>query len=174
MAKKQAKRDAAKAAEPPLAEYIKNRGVIWTKLKTQFDAEIAAKPRDTINVTLPDGVTVEGTTWQTTPFDVAKGIPGLASHVLVAKVNNVLWDIERPLESDCEIELLKFEEPEAKAVLWKSASYVVGEVLERLYGEAEKGLLCNTATDDNGFHVDYLLPETEVQCSFLLQMNRFF
>lgn len=40
----------------------------------------------------------------------------LASNVVIAKVNGELWDLDRPLEEDCTLELLSFDNEEAKAV----------------------------------------------------------
>lgn len=40
----------------------------------------------------------------------------LASNAVIAKVNGELWDLDRPLEGDCTLELLTFDNEEAKAV----------------------------------------------------------
>lgn len=168
-AKKQAKRDAAKAAEPPLAEYIKNRTVLFNTLKQKFEDEFTARPPQSIKVTLPDGKVIDGEAWESTPFEIAKGISvGLASDSLVAKVNNELWDLERPLETDCQIQLLKFDEPEAKAVFWRSSAYVLAETLERLYGEADNGLVCKISAAQEGFYADIHFPEATVTVLCLL------
>lgn len=37
---------------------------------------------------------------------------GLADNCVVAKVNGDVWDLDRPLESDCELCLLKFDDPD--------------------------------------------------------------
>lgn len=42
---------------------------------------------------------------------------------LVSKVNGVLWDLLRPLEADCELELLGFDTKEGKQVLF---FYILG------------------------------------------------
>lgn len=42
--------------------------------------------------------------------------PVLASNAVIAKVNGELWDLDRPLEGDCTLELLTFDNEEAKAV----------------------------------------------------------
>lgn len=48
----------------------------------------AAKPKDPITITLPDGSMKEGTAWVTTPYDIAAGIAqGLADSAVVAKVS---------------------------------------------------------------------------------------
>jgi len=37
---------------------------------------------------------------------------GLADNSVVAKINGVLWDLDRPLEEDCTVELLNFDNEE--------------------------------------------------------------
>lgn len=41
---------------------------------------------------------------------------GLADNTVIAKVNNDVWDLDRPLEGDCRLQLLKFDDEEAQAV----------------------------------------------------------
>jgi hypothetical protein len=47
---------------------------LWDKFKLQYEAELAAKIPFPIKITLPDGKIVEGQSWRTTPYEVAKGI----------------------------------------------------------------------------------------------------
>lgn len=47
---------------------------------------------------------------------------GLADNTVIAKVNKAVWDLDRPLEEDCTLELLKFEDEEAQAVSFYSDS----------------------------------------------------
>ena len=42
-------------------------------------------------------------------FDFSQG---LADNTVIAKVNGVLWDLDRPLEGDAELKLLKFDDDE--------------------------------------------------------------
>jgi len=37
---------------------------------------------------------------------------GLADNCVIAKVNNEVWDLDRPLEGDCKLHLLKFDDPD--------------------------------------------------------------
>ena len=68
-------------------------------------------------MTLPDGKVVEATSWETSPYEVARAIStGLADNTIIAKVDGVLWDLDRPLEKDCTLHLLKFDDVEAKKV----------------------------------------------------------
>ncbi|CAG9833707.1 unnamed protein product [Diabrotica balteata] len=138
----------------PRPEYIDNRLAIWDKLKAQYEAELAKKTEEPIKVTLPDGKIIEGVSWKTTPYDIAKGISqGLADNTVIAKVNDVLWDLDRPLEVDCTLQLLKFDDEEAQAVFWHSSAHVLGEALERIYG----GCLCYGPPIDSGYYYDMFL-----------------
>merc|ERR1712106_1172335 len=101
--------------------------------------------------TLPDGKTVPGQSWRTTPYDIAAGISkGLADSCVVAKVNGEVWDLDRPLEGDVKLELIKFDDEEGQAVFWHSSAHVLGEAMERVYG----GHLCYGPPIEEGFYYD--------------------
>uniref|UniRef100_A0A671XAZ5 threonine--tRNA ligase n=1 Tax=Sparus aurata TaxID=8175 RepID=A0A671XAZ5_SPAAU len=105
----------------PPPQYIDERLTLYAKLKAEHEAlmaERAAKDSRPIKVTLPDGKVVEAESWKTTPYQVACGIrsvQGLADNTVIAKVNNGVWDLDRPLEDDCSLQLLKFDDEEAQA-----------------------------------------------------------
>jgi hypothetical protein len=84
---------------------------------------------DPIKITLPDGTVKEGKKWQTTPFDIAREISkNLANNALIAKVNDVLWDMNRPLEEDAKLEIYKFEDDEGRDTFWHSSAHILGQV----------------------------------------------
>jgi threonyl-tRNA synthetase len=64
-----------------------------------------------------------------------------------------LWDITRPLEGDCAMELKKFEDKEGKMVFWHSSAHVLGECLECSYGAK----LCIGPPTEDGFYYDAYL-----------------
>ncbi|CAL4066455.1 unnamed protein product, partial [Meganyctiphanes norvegica] len=120
---KQKKKDANKSGGAgakemnPWPEFIQERLNLWDKLKKEADEALAAKVPTPIKVTLPDGAVKEGESWRTTPFMIAQGISqGLAESTIVAKVNGDVWDLDRPLEDDCSLQLLKFTDDDAKTV----------------------------------------------------------
>lgn len=41
---------------------------------------------------------------------------GLADNCVIARVDDELWDLDRPLEKDCSLELLRFDNEDAQAV----------------------------------------------------------
>ncbi|XP_026198891.1 threonine--tRNA ligase 1, cytoplasmic [Anabas testudineus] len=145
----------------PPPGYIDERLNLYKKLKAEHDAlmaERAAKDSRPIKVTLPDGKVVEAESWKTTPYQVACGISqGLADNTVIAKVNNGVWDLDRPLEDDCSLQLLKFDDEEAQAVYWHSSAHILGEAMERVYG----GCLCYGPPIENGFYYDMFLENNE-------------
>ncbi|GBP35773.1 Threonine--tRNA ligase, cytoplasmic [Eumeta japonica] len=146
----------------PWPAYIQRRIELWDKYKAQFVDELAAKPEMNIAVTLPDGKIVEATAWRTTPYEIAKSISqGLADSTIIARVNNELWDLDRPLEGDCSLQLLRWDNPEAQAVFWHSSAHMLGEALERVYG----GCLCYGPPIEEGFYYDMFYPEKGISSS---------
>lgn len=124
---------------------------MYDKLKSEYLDELKAKPKEKIQVSLPDGKIVEALSWETTPYQVAFGISqGLADNTIVAKVDNEVWDLDRVLEKSCSLKLLKFDDPEAQAVFWHSTAHILGEAMERCYG----GCLCYGPPIENGFYYD--------------------
>ncbi|EPY73150.1 threonine--tRNA ligase, cytoplasmic [Camelus ferus] len=151
--------DGGRAELSPWPEYINTRLEMYNKLKAEHDsilAEKAEKDSKPIKVTLPDGKQVDAESWKTTPYQIACGISqGLADNTVIAKVNEVVWDLDRPLEEDCSLELLKFEDEEAQAVYWHSSAHIMGEAMERVYG----GCLCYGPPIESGFYYDMYLEE---------------
>ena len=69
-------------------------------------------------MTFSDGKVLDGKVWETTPYDVAGQISkGLTNNAVIAKVIGVLWDLDRPLEGDAKVEILKFEDTEGMYVV---------------------------------------------------------
>lgn len=143
----------------PWPAYIQDRIVMWDRLKAEADAELAAKVPEPIGITLPDGKVVEGQSWRTTPYEIALGISkGLADNTVIAKVDGEVWDLDRPLEKSVRLELLKFDDDDAKAVFWHSTAHILGEALERCYG----GCLCYGPPIESGFYYDMHLTDRQV------------
>jgi large subunit ribosomal protein L39 len=72
-----------------------------------------------------------------TPHDVAKHLSSvLIDRSAVALVNGDLWDMRRPFESDCTVELLHFhmENPfHVNKAFWRTCSFLLGSVLETVF-----------------------------------------
>ena len=78
-----------------------------------------------INITFPDG-SVRQYEAGVNGLDIAKSIsPRLAADVLAVSVNNEIYDLLRPINSDASIRLHKWEDPEAKKTFWHSSSHLM-------------------------------------------------
>jgi threonyl-tRNA synthetase len=116
-------------------DYIDHRIKMFDELKLKYDAWVASQPRTEIEVTLPDGKVILAKAWESSPMDIAKGISkSLSEKVVIAKVDNVLWDLNRVFEKSCKLQLLDFSNDEGKMVFWHSSAHVLGEACELNYG----------------------------------------
>lgn len=124
---------------------------------------LASLPSREIDITLPDGKIIKGTSFRTTPLEIATKISKkLAERVVVARVkytkrdvsffSNVvdcdtdektecsekdgqgfdLVDLNAPLEGDCSLALLSFDDPEGRQTFWHSGAHVIGRALEQV------------------------------------------
>ncbi|KAI8622433.1 hypothetical protein BC830DRAFT_1057088 [Chytriomyces sp. MP71] len=151
------------AQHTPRAEYIQHRLDMFDELKAAYDAEIAAKPRLPIKVTLPDGRDMDGTAWETTALGIAKTLSkSLAERVVIAKVDGVLFDLTRPLEASCKLELIDFEKDEGKMVFWHSSAHVMGESCELHYGCH----LCIGPPIEEGFYYEMAMERAVTQADY--------
>jgi threonyl-tRNA synthetase len=132
MSKKPATVDLNQIKTP---EFWQARQALFDELYAKQVEAYAAK-KQPIKVTLPDGKVMEAESWVTTPHDIAKRISNsLPDKCIVARVNETqLWDMTRPLEGDCALELLDWDYVEAREVFWHSSSHVLGYALERVFG----------------------------------------
>lgn len=99
--------------------YYKKRIELFSQFKERHNAQIeAAKEANiAIKIILPDGSEKHGVKGVTTPMDVAISISkSLAKKTVVAKVDGQVWDMSRPLEGDCALQLLNFDDPDGKEV----------------------------------------------------------
>ena len=113
-----------------------------------------------INITFPDG-SVRAYESGVTGYEIARGIsPRLAEEVLAVAVKPAgdttigkgqTIDLNRPIEEDCSITLLKWEDDEAKRVFWHSSSHLMAEALEDLYPGVKFGI---GPAIENGFYYD--------------------
>lgn len=117
-----------------------------------------------IKVTFPDGSVRE----------FAKGITGLqlaesissrlAQEVLAITVNDQIWDLTRPIETDAAIKLHKWDDEEAKHAFWHSSAHLMAEALQELYPGIKFGI---GPAIENGFYYDVDPGETIIKESDL-------
>ena len=104
-----------------------------------------------IRITLPDE-SIREVPQGSTALDIAKSISeGLARVVVSAKINDEVWDLNRPIVEDSTFSLLKFDDLDGKKTFWHSTSHLLAEALEDLYPGVKLGI---GPAIDNGFYYD--------------------
>ncbi len=104
-----------------------------------------------IKVKLPDNSIIE-VEKGTTPLQIAESLSKkLAKEAVVAKVNGVLIDLTRPLEEDCELQILTFDDPEGREVFWHSSAHLMAHAIEELFPGAKFGV---GPPIEDGFYYD--------------------
>lgn len=161
-----APKDAAAAAPAgpleltPPPNFFATRNALFDRRKAERDAWVARQPREDIEVTLGSGekqTVKKGRSWETTPSQIARDISkSLFERTVIAQVDGELWDLDRPLEKSCTLQLLDFDHPEGKKVFWHSSAHVLGEACERRWGCS----LCIGPPVDDGFYYEMSLPDS--------------
>ena len=104
-----------------------------------------------IKVKLPDNSALE-VDKGTTPLQIAEILSKrLAKDVVAAKVNGVVIDLTRPLEEDCELQILTFDDPEGREVFWHSSAHLMAHAIEELFPGAKFGV---GPPIEDGFYYD--------------------
>ncbi|XP_076010781.1 threonine--tRNA ligase 1, cytoplasmic [Genypterus blacodes] len=143
-------------ASPVLSERLRVFESLRERRGQRRAAEAPGKP---LSVRLADGRTVQGTAGVTTPLSIVQS--SRMKGALVGKVNDELWELRRPLEADCELELLGFDTVEGKQAAWRTGACVLGAVLEGAFG-AEA---CREGASDFGLYCDHLLENSTLSLS---------
>jgi threonyl-tRNA synthetase len=93
-----------------------------------------------INITFPDG-NIRQFEAGVSAMDIAKSISmGLAQKVLVAKIDGEVQDSSRPITKDASLQLLTWDNVEAKKTFWHSSAHLMAEALEALYPGTKFGI----------------------------------
>lgn len=107
-----------------------------------------------MKIKLPDGNIKEYDS-AVTPGQIAKEISeGLYRNAAGAIVNNQLWDLERPIDFDCELKIIKLTDPEAVDIYRHTMSHIMAQAVMRVYG-ADKVKFGIGPTIENGFYYDF-------------------
>ena len=105
-----------------------------------------------IKVTLPDSSVLEMENGST-PQDVADKIgPGLGRSVVVAKVDEVLMDLNTPLSENCSVVLFNGETDQGHDTLLHSTAHLMAQAVKELYPDAK---ITIGPTIENGFYYDF-------------------
>ncbi len=105
-----------------------------------------------VNVTLKGGVVKEFENG-ITAMEICKSLGmGLYKAACVCKINGEVKDLRTAIDSDCELEILTFDDPDGKWALRHTASHILAQAVKRLYPNAK---LAIGPAIDNGFYYDF-------------------
>ena len=111
-------------------------------------------------ITLPDG-SVQSVAEGSRPIDVAQSISKrLADDAIVARVNDQMWDLNRPFDSDASLQILTTRNPEALEVYRHSTAHLLAAAVLELFPETKLGI---GPPIETGFYYDFDRPESFTQ-----------
>ncbi|KAI9239106.1 MAG: putative threonine--tRNA ligase 1, cytoplasmic [Podila humilis] len=121
-----------------LSTAFEKRALAFTEEKARQQALWIKQHKDgntkPIEILMPDGSKRTGAAGSTTPLEIAQGISGkLAKSTLIAQLNgNTLWDMSRPLDESCKLELIPFQENNDRLtnLFWHSSAHVLEELAD--------------------------------------------
>ena len=105
-----------------------------------------------IKVTLKDNVIKEFEPG-TSVAQVAKSLgAGLYKAATCGKVDGKVVDLRTPLQQDCHLEILTFDDKDGKKPFWHSASHVLAQAVRHLFPQAKLSI---GPAIDGGFYYDF-------------------
>ncbi len=106
---------------------------------------------DPIKISLPDG-SVKEFTKGVTGKEIAESISsGLARVALSISVNGEIWDLNRPIDLDTNIQIHTWESEEGKYTFWHSSAHILAEAIQEVFPDAKFGI---GPPIENGFYYD--------------------
>ncbi len=104
-----------------------------------------------IKIKFPD-TTVKEFELGITGMQIAESISrGLAKNALAISVNGEVWDLSRPIQSDAEIRIFTWDNPEGKSTYWHSSAHLMAEAIEAFFPGTKFGI---GPPIENGFYYD--------------------
>ena len=105
-----------------------------------------------MKITFPDGSIREFANGLSA-YDIAGEIsPRLKKATLAAEVNGKVVDATMPIDSDCTLRLLTFDDEEGRHAYRHTASHILAQAVKRLYPEAK---LAIGPAIENGYYYDF-------------------
>ncbi len=89
----------------------------------------------------------------TTPYEIVKGFGGgFFKQVCACKIDGEVYDLRTPINNDCTLDFLTFDDPDGKKAFWHTASHVLAQAVKRLYPNAKCAI---GPAIDTGFYYDF-------------------
>ncbi|HOP06903.1 MAG TPA: threonine--tRNA ligase [candidate division Zixibacteria bacterium] len=105
-----------------------------------------------VTITFPDGSRRQfdaGVTGQEVAASISSG---LAKAALAVKINGQVTDTTTPITADAGLEILTFDQPEGRQVMWHSSSHIMAQAVVELFPNAK---LAIGPSIDEGWYYDF-------------------
>ena len=106
---------------------------------------------ENIDIQFPDGKTKQFASGITPKEILASLGRSLSEKALVAKYNDAIVDLNRPLRANGRLQFLTWEDDEGKQVYWHSSSHIMAHAIKELFPEAQFGV---GPPIESGFYYD--------------------
>lgn len=88
-----------------------------------------------------------------TPYEIVKGFGGgFFKQVCACKIDGEVYDLRTPINNDCTLDFLTFDDPDGKKAFWHTASHVLAQAVKRLYPNTKCAI---GPAIDTGFYYDF-------------------
>lgn len=105
----------------------------------------------TLTIIFPDGSQKEFPSG-VTGLEIAKSISSrLAKEAIAIQVNEEIWDLNRPIQMNANVRILKWEDDGGKYAYWHSSAHLMAEAIEALFPGTKFGI---GPAVENGFYYD--------------------
>ncbi|MBC8558463.1 threonine--tRNA ligase [Fumia xinanensis] len=105
-----------------------------------------------VKITLKDG-SVKEYEQGVSVGDIAKDLSmGLFRNACCGRIDGTVVDLRAPINNDCNLEIVTFDEEDGKKAFWHTASHVLAQAVKRLYPHTK---LAIGPAIDNGFYYDF-------------------
>src|SRR6478672_431614 len=122
-----------------------------------------------VNITFPDGAIREYRNG-VTALEIAKSISeGLARKVLAANINGQVWDATRPINEDATLQLLTWDDADARSTFWHSTAHLMAEAVETAFPGVKFWV---GPAIDKGFYYDMDLGDQKMSDDDLLLLEK--
>lgn len=114
---------------------------------------------ENIHIKLPDGAEKpypSGVKGEQIARDISEGLARMA---LSIKVNGNIYELDRPITENAEIQILTWRDQEGKETMWHSSAHILAEAIEELYPGAKLGF---GPPIERGFYYDIDFGDHEV------------
>ena len=84
-----------------------------------------------------------------------------------------LWDLNRALEGDCKLAILRFDDDDAKTAFWHSSAHILGQALETLYGcKLTHGPPLEPGAPSGGFFYDSYMGDVPFNTAMAVEVEK--